>query len=189
MTHDPAVMQFFLTRRSRPAKMLRAPAPGQDEITTLLTAAARVPDHGKLEPWRFIVLQPGATTRFAEAIAARADALGLPPEVREKAVSAFVDTPLVVAVIASPKSSEKIPMIEQTLSAGAVCVSLVNAALASGWGACWLTGWPAMDKGTQHALGLADHEWIAGFVHIGTVESIPPERPRPDIASLITWQA
>lgn len=189
MTHDPAVMQFFLTRRSRPAKMLRAPAPGQDEITTLLTAAARVPDHGKLEPWRFIVLQPAASTRFAEAVAARAQALGLPPEAREKATSAFADTPLVVAVIASPKPSDKIPVIEQTLSAGAVCVSLVNAALASGWGACWLTGWAAMDKELQQVLGLSDHEWIAGFVHIGTTAATPPERPRPDIASLITWQA
>lgn len=189
MTHDPAVMQFFLTRRSRPAKLLCAPAPGQDELTTLLTAAARVPDHGKLEPWRFVVLQPAASARLAEAIAARADALGLSPEVREKAARTFVDTPLVVAVIASPKPSEKIPVIEQTLSAGAVCVSLVNAALASGWGACWLTGWAAMDKEIQQALGLGDHEWIAGFVHIGTAAATPPERPRPDIASLITWQA
>lgn len=188
MTHDATVMQFFLSRRSRPAKMLAAPAPGRDQITTLLTAAARVPDHGKLEPWRFIVLEAPAAARLAATISARGDALGLPPEACEKAASAFTSTPLVVAVIASPKPSAKIPVIEQTLSAGAVCLSLVNAALASGWGACWLTGWAAMDKDVQQSLGLEAQEWIAGFIHIGTATATPPDRPRPDIAALTTWQ-
>jgi nitroreductase len=89
-------------------------------------------------------------------------------------------------VVASPKPSEKIPELEQTLSAGAVCLSLVNAALASGWGACWLSGWPAYDSEIQGALGLAPQEWIAGFIHIGTSAATPPERPRPDIAALTT---
>lgn len=187
MTHDPAVMQFFLTRRSRPVKLLGTPAPNRDEITGLLTAAARVPDHGKLEPWRFIVLHPAASARLADTITARAAELGLPEDAREKASSAFRDTPLVIAVVASPKQSEKIPEIEQTLSAGAVCVSLVNAALASGWGACWLTGWAAMDTHIQSSLGLAPHEWIAGFIHIGTSQATPPDRPRPDLTALTQW--
>ncbi|MFN7004257.1 MAG: nitroreductase [Roseinatronobacter sp.] len=182
------VMNFLLTRRSRPAKMLTAPAPDRAELSQLLTAAARVPDHGKLEPWRFIALTPPALTRLAAAVAARATEKDLPPDACEKAVTTFTGSPLVVAVVASPKPSEKIPEIEQTLSVGGVCLSLVNAALASGWGACWLTGWPAMDRPVQESLGLAPHEWIAGFVHIGTSNITPPDRPRPDIAHLTEWR-
>lgn len=188
MTPVTPVMDFLLTRRSRPAKMLSAPAPDREELSRLLTAGARVPDHGKLEPWRFIVLTPPALARLADVIAVLAAERGVPPEACEKVVSTFAGSPLVVAVIASPKPSEKIPEIEQTLSVGAVCVSLVNAALASGWGACWLTGWPAMDADVQARLGLAAQEWIAGFIHIGTCVTTPPERPRPDIDSLTEWQ-
>ncbi len=183
------VMDFLLTRRSRPAKMLTAPAPDRDALMRLLTVAARVPDHGKLEPWRFIVLTPAAIARLTETIAARATERDLPPEARAKAVSPFASSPVVVAVVASPKPSAKIPEIEQTLSVGGVCLSLVNAALASGWGACWLTGWPAMDRPVLDSLGLAPHEWIAGFIHIGTCSITPPERPRPDIAQLTEWRA
>ncbi len=188
MTQDPAAMAFLLSRRSRPARMLATPAPDRATLTGLLTAAARVPDHGKLEPWRFIVLTAPALAALARTVSARAEALGLPPEAADKAAVTFAQSPLAVAVVASPKPSEKIPQIEQTLSAGAVCLSLVNAALASGWGACWLTGWAAMDKGVQDSLGLAPQEWIAGFIHIGTSSATPPERPRPDIAALTTWR-
>ncbi|MCH8466176.1 MAG: nitroreductase [Roseinatronobacter sp.] len=183
-SHD--VMEFLLARRSRPAKMLQAPAPDGAQLDLLLTAAARVPDHGKLEPWRFVVLETPACTRMARTIEARAAALGLEPEKAVKAASSFAESQLIVAVVARPKPSEKIPELEQTLSAGAVCLSLVNAALASGWGACWLSGWPAYDTEIQGALGLAPQEWIAGFVHIGTSGATPPERPRPDIAALTT---
>ncbi len=186
MTAQPTVLDFLLTRRSRPAKLLAAPGPDDDQLATMLTAAVRVPDHGKLEPWRFVVLDGSACGSFAQTVRARADALGLEPDKRDKAAASFEGSPLVVAVIASPKPSEKIPEIEQTLSAGAVCVSLVNAALASGWGACWLTGWPAFDAEIQETLGLAPQEWIAGFIHIGTTRATPPERPRPDIAALVT---
>ncbi|HMO09895.1 MAG TPA: nitroreductase family protein, partial [Paracoccaceae bacterium] len=102
----------------------------------------------------------------------------------------FARSPLCVAVVASPKPSEKIPAIEQTLSAGALCLGLVNAALAAGWGANWLTGWPAYDRTlVEGALGLMPEEWVAGFVHIGTIGSTAPDRPRPDPARIVTWAA
>lgn len=188
MTPNPAVMDFLLTRRSRPAKLLVPPVPDHDQIATLLTAAARVPDHGKLEPWRFIVMGRGACTQMAETVSAHGPTAGIDPEKCAKSARSFADAHLIVAVVSSPKPSDKIPEIEQTLSAGAVCLGLVNAALASGWGANWLSGWPAYDAFILKTLGLAPHESVAGFVHIGTSSAAPPERPRPDIAALTTWQ-
>jgi nitroreductase len=190
MQRNQPVMDFLLTRRSRPAKMLRTPVPDRAEVELLLTAAARNPDHGKLEPWRFIVLEKPALTRLAAQAEARGAQLGLAPDRIAKGVSQFADADLVIAVVASPKESEKIPVIEQVLSAGAVCLGLLNAALASGWGACWLTGWHVDDRAFREAeLGLQPHEFVAGLIHIGTSEATPPERPRPDIAALTTWIA
>lgn len=183
----PETLDFLLTRRSRPAKMLRAPAPDAATLTRLLTAAARVPDHGKLEPWRFVVVEPAALQRLSALISARGEALGMDTDKTEKAARSFADSPLVVAVVAVEKPSDKIPAIEQLLSAGAVCLSLVNAALAQGFGACWLTGWPAYDRFfLTDGLGLEGHETLAGFIHIGSCDTTPPDRPRPDIAALVT---
>ncbi len=187
---NPAALEFLLTRRSRPAKMLRAPVPARDELTTLLTAAARNPDHGKLEPWRFIVLEKPALARLAAQAAARGAEMGLEQDRIEKGAAQFAQADLAVVVVASPKPSEKIPEIEQVLSVGAVCLGLLNAALASGWGACWLTGWHVHDRAfRESALGLASHEFVAGLVHIGTEAMAPPDRPRPDVAALTTWIA
>jgi len=182
---SPDVMEFLLTRRSRPPKLLSAPGPDRAEIGRLLTAAARVPDHGKLEPWRFVVLAGAGLARFAAAIRARAAETGADAD---KGALAFEQAPVAVAVVASPKPSEKIPGIEQTLSAGGAALSLLNAALASGWGAAWLTGWPAYDRALIEAeLGLAPQEWIAGFVYLGSCATAPSDRPRPDVAALTTW--
>ncbi|HEU0220719.1 MAG TPA: nitroreductase [Paracoccaceae bacterium] len=183
----PEVMEFLLTRRSRPAKTLRPPVPGREELRVLLEAAARSPDHGMLVPWRFIVIEGAALGRLAEAAAARALALGRDAGMVEKARVVFVEAPLVVAVVASPKPSEKIPEMEQLMSAGAVCLSLLNAALASGWGASWITGWMAYDRPFLEGLGLGPREFVAGFVHIGTEGSRPPERERPDIGAITLW--
>lgn len=183
---SPEALDFLLTRRSRPPKLFTAPGPDREALLQLLTAAARVPDHGKLEPWRFIVLAGDGRARFAAAIRARAAAAdGLDAD---KGALAFEQAPLAVAVVATPKPSDKIPAIEQTLSTGAVALSLVNAALAAGWGAAWLSGWPAYDRPLlEGELGLATDEWLAGFVFIGTCTTPPPERPRPDLATLVTW--
>ena len=182
----PDVVDFLLTRRSRPPKMLRGPGPDRPAVERMLTAAVRVPDHGKLEPWRFVVMGEAAARGFAAAIRARAEAAGQDPD---KGALAFEQAPVAVAVVASPKPSEKIPGIEQTLSAGAVCLGLLNAALASGWGAAWLTGWPAYDRSLlEGALGLKAEEWVAGFVYVGTEAVQPPDRPRPDLGAIVEWR-
>lgn len=187
-TQNPAALDFLLTRRSRPAKTLAAPVPGREALQTLLTAAARTPDHGKLEPWRFIVLDKAALTRLAGLVAERGAALALDPEKIAKGQAQFADADLVVAVISAPKPSDKIPEIEQVYSAGAVCLALLNAALAAGWGANWLSGWASHDRAfVTEGLGLDAHENVAGFIHIGTETSAPPERPRPDVTAITTW--
>ncbi len=185
---NQAALDFLLTRRSRPSKTLRAPAPDADQLRVLLTAAARSPDHGKLEPWRFIVLQGTALQRMADAVAACGLRLGKDEETCAKARAAFADSPLCVAVIEVHKPSEKIPALEQTYSAGAVCLALLNAALADGWGANWLSGWASHDRGfLTEALALDENERVAGFLHIGTETSTPPDRPRPDLDAITTW--
>jgi nitroreductase len=183
-----AVMEFLHTRRSRPAKLLQAPAPDREALEPILTAAARTPDHGKLEPWRFIVLEKPALDRLARAVDHCGAETGRSEEDIAKARQQFEDSPLCVAVIEVQKPSEKIPAIEQTYSAGAVCLALLNAALASGWGANWLSGWPSHDRGLMtEAFDLAAHERIAGIIHIGTETSAPPDRPRPDVQGITTW--
>ncbi|MBV7408037.1 nitroreductase [Maritimibacter sp. DP1N21-5] len=185
---NQAALDFLLTRRSRPAKTLTGPVPTRNELTEILTAAARTPDHGKLEPWRFIVLGASALVRLAEAVPVHGAALGIEPEKIEKSTRQFADADLAVAVVFSPVESPKVPHVEQLLSAGAVCLSMLNAALAAGWGANWLSGWPSHDPEFVHAtLGLASHESIAGFIHIGTETSAPPDRPRPDIDLITAW--
>ncbi|MGJ8623205.1 MAG: nitroreductase family protein [Yoonia sp.] len=187
-TPNPAALEFLLTRRSRPAKTLTTPVPDRAALMPLLTAAARTPDHGKLEPWRFIVLEKAALTRLAALVQDRGAALGIDPEKISKAQGQFGTADLAVAVISAPKTSEKVPPVEQTYSAGAVCLALVNAALAAGWGANWLSGWASHDPDfVREGLGLADHEAVAGFIHIGTETKAPPERPRPDLDAIVTW--
>ncbi len=185
---NPNALMFLQTRRSRPAKTLGLPVPDRDALLPLLTAAARSPDHGKLEPWRFIVLEKAAMGRMAEEVQARGVALGLDAEQITKGRSQFDQGNLAVVVVEVQKPSEKIPTLEQTYSAGAVCLALLNAALAAGWGANWLSGWATHERGfMRKALALADHERIAGIIHIGTETTTPPDRPRPDIESITTW--
>ncbi len=187
---NPAALEFLQSRRSRPAKTLVSPAPTRDELLPLLTAAARSPDHGKLEPWRFVVLEKGAMPRLADLTEARARELGKTEDEIAKARSQFDMGHLAVAVIEVQKPSEKVPAVEQTYSAGAVCLALLNAALAAGWGANWLSGWQAHDRAfCSQALDLAENERVAGFIHIATEGVAPPERPRPDVASLTQWVA
>ncbi|MEP1610398.1 MAG: nitroreductase family protein [Roseobacter sp.] len=185
---NPAALDFLRTRRSRPAKTLQAPVPGRDELLALLQMAARTPDHGKLEPWRFIVLDANAMPRLAQEVQHRGEAMALSPEDIAKGRAQFDQGLLAVAVIESPKASEKIPALEQTYSAGAVCLALLNAALAAGWGANWLSGWPSHDREfMRNAMGLDEHERIAGLIHIATQSAPPPDRPRPDLNTITTW--
>ena len=185
---NPAALDFLLTRRSRPAKTLTQPSPDRAALMPILTAATRTPDHGKLEPWRLIVLERAALDRLAAHATEAGRLLGLDPEQVEKGRRQFADSPLCVAVIEVQRGAGKVPAIEQSYSAGAVCLALLNAALASGWGANWLSGWVAHERVfVGPALALADHERVAGYIHIGTETSAPPERPRPDLDAIITW--
>lgn len=185
---DDAALAFLQTRRSWPPRMLAEPAPDDAQLEELLTAALRVPDHAKLEPWRLIVLRRAALDRLKPALAGLARQQGLDEAGVAKTVSAL-DSPLIVAVVSCPQPNPKVPEWEQLLSAGNVCLSLLNATNAAGWGAAWLSGPMATDPGFGRAhLGLAEGERIVGLIHIGSRgEKAPPERPRPDLAAKITY--
>ncbi|MGI3165246.1 nitroreductase family protein [Pseudooceanicola sp. 200-1SW] len=185
---NQAALDFLLTRRSRPAKTLAAPGPDRDALEVILTAAARSPDHGKLEPWRFVVLEGAAFARLADLVRARGAALEKTEAEIAKSVKQFDDAVVCVAVVSAPKPSDKVPQIEQLYSAGAVCLAALNAGLASGWGASWLTGWHCFDRGfVEEGLGLTPEESIAGLIFYGTEQVTPPERPRPELKEITTW--
>ena len=185
-TPNPDALHFLATRRSRPAKTLGLPVPDRTALRPLLEMAARSPDHGKLEPWRFMVLERPALLRIAAAIPSLPSATD--PEAVQKAQAQYAEAHLAVAVIEVQRPSPKIPAIEQSYSAGAVCLALLNAALASGWGANWLSGWASHDRDfAERIMDLAPNERIAGVIHIGSETSIPPERPRPDIDAITSW--
>lgn len=184
----PEALDFLLTRRSRLAKFMTGPGPSKDEIAVMLRAASRSPDHGKMEPWRFMVLGRAAQDRLGALTRRLGADRGLEPEKIDKDAEAFEGTPVSVAVIASPKLESKIPQIEQHLSAGAASLALLNAALATGWGANWLSGWMAHDRMfLSEGLGLADHEFVAAFIHMGTPTRPANERPRPDLDAVVEW--
>ena len=173
----PEVLRFLARRRSASAVTLQAPGPTRAELAQLLRLATRVPDHGKLSPWRFVLLEDAAKARFADRLQALAEARG-----DAAAASKLVKLrtpPLGVAVVSSPKPGP-IPEWEQVLSAGAVCTTLLYSALAMGYGANWITDWYAYDAEAQAILGLRDAERVAGFVLMGTPSEPPRERERPD---------
>ncbi len=187
MHTDTPTLSFLRQRRSHPPRTLSAPGPDREELTQLLTVAARVPDHGKLEPWRFVVLERAALDRLAPVLADHVTQQGGDAAAADKARSAF-GSPLIVAVISAPVAGTRIPDWEQVLSAGAVCLSLLNAALAAGYGAAWLTGPAAQDDFARAHLGVTGTERVAGLIHIGTRGPTDiPERPRPDVAGKTTW--
>ncbi len=180
------VLNFLATRRSASAMSLSAPAPSGDEVTDLIRLAARVPDHGKLAPWRFIVLEGQAKTRFAHRLQQLAESRGDTKAVAK--LGKLKAPPLGIAVVSSPRDHD-VPTWEQQLSAGAVCTTLLYAAQALGYGANWITDWYAYDAEAQAILGLSKTESVAGFIFIGTAAEPPKERERPEIQSLISdWR-
>ncbi len=161
------------------------PVPDEATLAAILRLAVRVPDHGKLTPWRFVVVAPAAGPRLADLAEARAAETGADPVkgrgVYDRGLAAIV-------VIGCPVASDKVPPVEQVLSAGALCQNVLIAATAMGWGANWLTGWPAHDPVfCARAFGTTGAEWVAGVIHLGTLADPPPDRPRPDAAALTTW--
>lgn len=179
---NPQALDFLARRRSHPPRMLTGPCPDRAHLMELLTIAARVPDHGKLEPWRFVVLERATLDRLAPMVAAHVREHGGDDAAADKAASAFA-SPVIVAVVSVPKDNAKIPQWEQQMSAGAVCLSVLNAALAAGWGAAWLSG-PATDPAFAAAhLGVQPPERVVGLIHIGSRTAEVPDRPRPDVAA------
>ena len=184
----PDALELLKTRRSFKAAELTGPAPSAVDIDTLLTVASRVPDHGKLTPWRFIVFEGEARRAAGAAIVAafRAKFPDAKPEQAEAERARLTRAPLVIAVVSRAAPHVKIPEWEQVLSAGAAAMNLVLAAHALGYGAAWITEWYAYDRGVLDALGLKSHEKIAGFVHIGRPPGAPEDRPRPPLEEIAT---
>jgi nitroreductase len=182
-----AALAALDARRSVPSRLLGEPGPTHAQLLRMLASAVRVPDHGKLVPWRFLRIEGPAREGLGAFLAARSRERD--PQAPEAAVEKdrlrFSYAPTIVAVIARPVAGHKVPEIEQLLSGGCVCFALLQAAQAFGFGAQWLTGWPAYDPVVHARLGVADGERILGFVHIGTASEAAPERVRPDPASLL----
>ena len=180
-------LAFLARRRSASALALAPPGPTPGELETLLTIAARAPDHGKLAPWRFVILRGAAKAAFVAALEAIA---GRRPD-SAKAVTKLGKIrrpPVTVAVVSRPATGE-IPEWEQQLSAGAVCFLLAAGAQAMGYGANWITDWYAYDPDAAALLGLTGDERVAGFIQLGTATEVPLERVRPDLRALVSdWE-
>ena len=188
MPANAALRDYLKTRRSVGIGFLKDPGPTPDELQEILTLGVRVPDHGKLTPWRLVVIEGDARARAGEKLAEIAkrnnpalDEASLDNERRQ-----FLPAPVTVGVIFSPKPLPKAPEVEQLLSAGSVAFNLVNAAFALGYAASWVTRWFAFDTAAQEMLGARGGERFVGFVHIGTPAIVPDDRERPDLARIVT---
>ena len=175
-------------RRSVPITQLTTPGPDEATLIHCLQAAIRVPDHGRLVPFRFIRIQGEARQALSEAMAALHQRIepGIAPKVLDKDRTRFTFAPVAIAVIACYEDHPKVPRVEQLLSAGSVAFQLLQAVQTQGFAGNWLTGWAAYDETVRQWLGVNEHEDIVGFIHIGTPKLDVPERDRPDAASLLT---
>ena len=184
----PDAVDLLKTRRSIKPLEMSVPGPSPAELETILTIGARVPDHGKLAPWRFIVFEGDARARAGEIIAevfARKNPNAQAGEI-EIEKRRLTDAPLVIGVVSFTRPHPKVPSWEQELSAGASAMNIVTAATALGYGACWLTGWFAFDRDVLDGLGLKADEKLAGFIHIGTASRPSEDRPRPALSEIVT---
>jgi nitroreductase len=183
-TPSAELRERLALRRSAPAQALTTPGPDADQIADILTLGARSPDHGKLTPWRFVVMGPQTRAEIAEHLTALAIGKNLP----SKAVAVLAKltaAPVSILVISTSRPGPK-PVWEQELSAGAVCMNLEHAASAHGFSACWITDWYSYDAEATALFGVGDGEKVAGFIHIGTSPEVLLERERPNIDALTT---
>ena len=183
------LFDYLSTRRSIPALQMTEPGPDRTELEQILTLASRVPDHGKLAPWRFIVYRGQARVELGEQLLSIA--LKKNPEMTEEARqierSRLTRSPVVIAVVSTAAEHVKIPVWEQELSAGAVCLNLFMAANAHGYAANWLSEWVAYDAEAKAALGVKRQEKIAGLVYIGSTTFPQTDRPRPELKDIVSW--
>lgn len=173
-------------RRSAPAQSLAAPGPSRAQIARILELGARTPDHGKLFPWRFVVLSPESRAALAKALTPLAQAQ-LQPDKARAVLGKLIAAPATILVVSAPVPSQKVPVWEQQLSAGAVCMNLEHAAGALGFSTSWITDWYSYDPDALSLLGLTEGEQVAGFIHIGTLAEPPLERPRPDLSTKVDY--
>ena len=181
---SPEVVAFLAKRRSASAMALAEPGPDDAQLADILRLAVRVPDHGKLAPWRFVILKGAAKDVFAERVTELADSQVNPTKAKA-ALRKLTRPPVAVAVISRFIEGE-IPEWEQRQSASAVCHQMLLAASALGWGANWITDWYSYDPRAIAILGLAVDEQVAGFLYLGTTTEQPQERVRPDVAAITT---
>ena len=182
-------LSLLARRRSVTAKTMTGPGPEGDALDALLGVAARVPDHRKVVPFRFVVLEGKARQRFGETVvrpAARAREPDASARKLDEEAAQFSRGGVVVVVVSAPDPDHKTPVWEQELTAGAVCQNLLIAANAAGWAGQWLTGWTAYDEAVTTPLGLRSGERVAGYIYLGTAEHDPKERARPDLGSITT---
>jgi nitroreductase len=182
-------LELLLQRRSVKAAMLGEPGPSPRELETILTVAARVPDHKKLEPWRFIVFEGDARALFGRVLlkACLAEDKDTPSAARlETERTRFLRAPTVVAVVSRVTPNPAAPEWEQVLSCGAACFNLCLAANALGFATCWITEWYSYSRAVRAALRLSANERLAGFVYMGTAKETPPDRDRPQLAKIVT---
>jgi nitroreductase len=186
---DPQAVGFLRNRRSVPAARLAPPGPTPEQLHEIVATAIRVPDHGKLTPWRLIAFTGDAGARYGEALAAlhaRVDP-GVPAAKLAKDRDRFAHSPVVLAVVARiDEHHAKIPAQEQLLSAGCLAFNLLLATQAAGFAAQWLTGWSCYDRDAAKLLGLADNERAIAYIHIGSRDFEPPERTRPAIDEVVS---
>lgn len=179
-------LSLLATRRSGKPRDLVAPGPDGDQLAQMLAIAARTPDHGKLSPWRFVVIDDRDALSRLLADAYRAERPQAPRGDMDALDQFARQAPTLVVVLSSPVTSSPIPLWEQQLSAGAATMNLLHAAHAMGFAAGWLTGWPTFSDGVRTGLGATADERIAGFVFIGTPSRPLDERPRPDLARVVS---
>ncbi|MBL8583048.1 MAG: nitroreductase [Rhizobiaceae bacterium] len=190
-----SVIDFLLSRSSPPIAELKEPAPSAAELDTMIRVASRVPDHGRLTPWRFILYRGDARVEIGKRLAEIAERREgpLPEGRRQQELTRFSRAPLVVGVVCSPKANPKIPEWEMFLSGGAAAMNLLLAATALGYGANWISNWYSDVPEARAMLGLAPQERVVGFVHIGTFSGEAQDRPRPEPAAVASnyagpWQ-
>ncbi|MCI4645397.1 MAG: nitroreductase [Hyphomonadaceae bacterium] len=183
----PGLAEFLATRRSSGKAALAEPGPDESALAEILRIAARIPDHRRVEPWRFITFTGPAREKFGTALAGIAETRpAMSASDVAQAAGLLLRAPVVVAVISSPDAQHKTPVWEQELSCGALCHNLLLAARASGFGAVWLSEWISFDHDVDALLGLKPGERVAGYVYIGTPTAEAPERPRPDMAAKVS---
>jgi nitroreductase len=187
-TPNAATYDLLMNRRSVKARDMVGPGPTHEDMEKIIAAALRVPDHGKLFPWRYLVLEGTEREKLGDLIArALIDENETNPAVAEKMKGYATQGPVLVVAISSTRENSPIPIWEQELSAGASCQNMIIAATALGYASCWLTGWASYSPTVKGGLGLAPHENIAGFIFFGNQAAEPSERPRPEFDAHVTW--